>query len=103
MGRLGEAALGVDQMARRVGRTSDRVGELIAPESPLVLDLQKSVAEVGRTATSLRQATAGDSTIVRGTEQAMADVSRAARALRDLAEAIEQQPESLLRGRQVTP
>ena len=103
LGRLGEAAIGVDQMARRVGRTSERVGELMAPESPLVLDLQKSVAEVGRTATSLRQATSGDSTLVRGTEQAMSDVSRAARALRDLAESIEEQPESLLRGRQGNP
>ena len=102
LGRLGEAAVGVEQMARRVGRTSERVGELIAPESPLVLDLQRSVAEVGRTAASLRQASSGDSTLVRSTEQAMADVSRAARALRDLAESIEQQPESLLRGRQET-
>lgn len=103
LGRLGEAAVGVDQMARRVGRTTDRVGELIAPDSPLVTDLQNSVAEVGRTATSLRRAASGESPLVRGTEQAMADVSRAARALRDLAEALEQQPESLLRGRQVTP
>ena len=34
-----------------------------------------------------------------GADRALDDLSRAARALRDLAEALEQQPDALLRGR----
>ncbi len=97
--QLGQAAQGVDRQAERFGNASDRVGALLAPDSPLVLNLQRSADEVAKSAASLRQATAGDAPLVRNTERAMQDLSRAARALRDLAEALEQQPESLLRGR----
>lgn len=100
--RMGQAAQQVGGSAERVGRASDNVGALVAPDAPLVRNLQRAVDEVARSAMSLRQATAGDSTLMRGSERALADLSRAARALRDLAEAIEQQPESLLRGRKVS-
>ncbi len=92
--QVGQAAQGVD-------RATGRVDALLASDSPLVTNLQRSADAVARSADSLRQATAGDSTLVRGTERALHDLSGAARALRDLAEALEQQPESLLRGREV--
>jgi paraquat-inducible protein B len=84
-----------------LGKTSNQVSELLAPNAPLVTNLQRAADEVARTATALREATSGDSRLMTGADQALGDLSRAARALRDLAEALEQQPDSLLRGRRV--
>lgn len=100
--RVGQAANQVGGSADRLGRASDNVSALTAPDAPLVRNLQRAVEEVARSASSLRQATSGDSALMRGSERALDDLSRAARALRDLAEALEQQPESLLRGRKVS-
>lgn len=99
MQSLDAAGRGVNATADKLGLASDRAGALLAPDSKLVQSLQNTADELGRTAASLRQATSGDSTLVRGAENTLHDLSRAARALRDLAEQLEQQPESLLRGR----
>ncbi|MDG5976735.1 hypothetical protein H010_15814 [Hydrogenophaga taeniospiralis CCUG 15921] len=100
MDGVGEAARSVNQTAAGVGRTSDRVSDLLAPDAPLVSNLQRAADEVGRTAAALREATAGDSSLMVGADRALEDLSRAARALRDLAETLEQQPDALLRGRE---
>ena len=101
MDGLGQAAQSVNNTAEGLGKTSDQVSDLLAPNAPLVTNLQRAADEVARTATSLREATSGDSRLMTGADQALGDLSRAARALRDLAEALEQQPDSLLRGRRV--
>jgi len=98
---MGRAARSVDNNAGRIGVAGDRAAALLAPDSALLQNLQEAAAEVARSAQQLSQATAADSGLVRGSEQALQDLSRAARALRDLAEALEQKPESLLRGREV--
>ena len=98
-----QAARSVNETADGVGRTSDRVGNLLAPDAPLVQNLQRAADEVGRTAAALRAATSGDSTLMVGADRALEDLSRAARALRDLAETLQQQPDALLRGREVKP
>lgn len=92
--QVGRAAQGVD-------RSAGRVDALLAPDSPLLLDLQRSADEVAQSAVSLRQATAGDSALAQGSERALQDLSHAARALRELAEVLAQQPDALLRGREV--
>jgi paraquat-inducible protein B len=102
MDGMGQAAQSVDKTATGVGRTSDRVGEMLAPDAPLVKNLQRAADEVARTAASLRETTSSDSTLMLGADRALEDLSRASRALRDLAEALEQQPDALLRGRKVT-
>jgi paraquat-inducible protein B len=94
---------GLGQAAGSVNKTADQVGELLAPNAPLVQNLQRAAAEVARSAASLREATADDSSLRLGADRALDDLSRAARALRDLAETLEQQPDSLLRGRKVAP
>lgn len=98
---FGSAARSVDNTAGRLGTAGDRAAALLAPESVLLQSVQKAAGEVARSAQSLSQATADDSTLVRNSQQALQDLSRAARALRDLAEALEQQPEALVRGRGV--
>lgn len=92
----------VGRAAQDVGGSAQQVSALLAPDAPLVRNVQRAADEVARSAASLRQATAGDSALMRGSERALADLSRAARALRDLAEALEQQPDALLRGRKVS-
>jgi paraquat-inducible protein B len=99
---MGQAAQSVDKTATGVGRTSERVGEMLAPDAPLVKNLQRAADEVARTATALRETTSSDSRLMLGADRALEDLSRASRALRDLAEALEQQPDALLRGRKVT-
>ncbi|MDP1686236.1 MlaD family protein [Hydrogenophaga sp.] len=94
---------GLGQAAGSVNKTSNQVGELLAPNAPLVQNLQRAADEVGRSAASLREATADDSSLRLGADRALDDLSRAARALRDLAETLEQQPDAVLRGRKVTP
>ncbi|MDP3252633.1 MAG: MlaD family protein [Hydrogenophaga sp.] len=101
MDGMGQAAKSVNTTAEGLGKTSNQVSELLAPNAPLVTNLQRAADEVARTATALREATSGDSRLMTGADQALGDLSRAARALRDLAEALEQQPDSLLRGRRV--
>jgi paraquat-inducible protein B len=99
---MGQAAQSVDKTATGVGRTSERVGEMLAPDAPLVKNLQRAADEVARAATALRETTSSDSRLMLGADRALEDLSRASRALRDLAEALEQQPDALLRGRKVT-
>ena len=101
MDGMEKAAKSVNESAVGFGRTSARVSELLAPDAPLVQNLQRAANEVSRTAGALREATAGDSQLMVGADRALDDLSRAARALRDLAEALEQQPDALLRGRKV--
>ncbi|MGQ3003016.1 MAG: MlaD family protein [Hydrogenophaga sp.] len=101
MDGMEKAAKSVNESAVGFGRTSERVSDLLAPDAPLVQNLQRAANEVSRTAGALREATAGDSQLMVGADRALDDLSRAARALRDLAEALEQQPDALLRGRKV--
>ncbi|WP_066271533.1 MlaD family protein [Hydrogenophaga palleronii] len=103
MDGMSQAAQSVDRTAIGFGRTSERMGELLAPDAPLVQNLQRAADEVARTAGALRESTAGDSSLMLSADRALDDLSKAARALRDLAETLEQQPDALLRGRKVTP
>lgn len=112
--RVGSAAdrLGdrVTSAADRVGGASDRVGAaagraetLLSPGSPLHNSVQGAADELARTSAAVRNATAEDGASLQSVQRAMADVSRAARAMRELADQIEQQPQSLIRGREAPP
>lgn len=101
MDDMSKAAKSVDNTAVGFGRTSERVGDLLAPDAPLVTNLQRAADEVARSAVALREATSSDSRLAVNADRALTDLSRAARALRDLAETLEQQPDALLRGRKV--
>ncbi len=110
LAQTGRAADRVASAADRVTRAADTVGSAassaqlaLAAGSPLMASVQQAADELGRSAAALRAATADDSATVQGLQRALADVSRAARAVRELSDAIEQQPQSLLRGRPVTP
>ena len=105
--RVGAAAdrvgSGVDRAVDRVGRAADRAEQLLAPTSPLLTSVQQAADELGRSAAALRAATGDESAPLQSVQRAMVDVSRAARAVRELADSIEQQPQSLIRGKAGVP
>lgn len=101
--RVGTAAERVTRAADTVGTAASAAQEALAAGSPLLTSVQKAADELGRSAAALRAATADDSATVQGLQRALADVARAARAVRELSDAIEQQPQSLLRGRPASP
>jgi paraquat-inducible protein B len=103
---VGAAGVAVDKVggaAERVGTAAGRVDGLLAPNSPVLMQVQQAADELARTATALRQATAEDGPAAQNLERTLQDVSRASRAVRDLADLLERQPEALLRGRTHAP
>ena len=97
--RLGSAADGISDTARRLGSTADQVGALAAADSPLVQRVQQTADELARTATALRSQVSDDAPTLQNLNQTLRDVSRSARAMRELANLLERQPDALLRGR----
>jgi paraquat-inducible protein B len=97
--RLGSASDSVRGAAERFEQTSTRLSALLAPDAPLVRDLQRTADEMAQAAQSLRQASADDSALTRNAERALQDLSRASRTLRELAEVLQAHPEALIRGR----
>lgn len=102
-GRVGGAADRVSGAADRIGVAADRADVLLQPGSPLVISVQGAADELGRSARALREATGDESTTVQGLQRAVGDVARAARAVNELADQIERQPQSLIRGRVASP
>jgi paraquat-inducible protein B len=101
--RVGGAADRVTGAADRVGSAAVRAETLLTPGSPLLASVQQAADELGRSAAALRSATSDESASLQSVQRAMGDVSRAARAVRELADQIERQPQSLIRGRVATP
>jgi paraquat-inducible protein B len=97
--KAGGAVDKVGGAADRIGRTADRAGTMLAPDAPLVRDVQRAAAELAATAAALRQHTAEDSGLVHNADRTLRDLSRAARSVRELADMLERHPEALLRGR----
>jgi paraquat-inducible protein B len=89
----------VGSAADRVGTTADRVGEAVNANSPLVLELTRASVQVRQTAQTLQNLTSQESPTKVRLDQAMVEIGRTARALRLLAESLENQPESMLRGK----
>lgn len=101
--RVGSAADRLGQASDRVGAAAGQAEALLAPGSALYSSVRGAADELARTASALRAATAEDGASLQGVQRALADVSRAARAVRELADQIEQQPQSLIRGREASP
>lgn len=103
MNSVDRAGTRVSEAASSVGRGADRAAELLDPNGAVMKDLQQALDELRRASTSLRETADGDGPLMQQTERTMRDLSSAARALRQLANTLEAQPESLLRGRKPDP
>lgn len=92
--------------ADKLGATALRADALLAPDAALgqgLHSIRHAADELAKTAAALRGTAGDDAALVQGLERAASDVSRAARAVRELAEQLERQPESLIRGRPAAP
>ncbi len=83
----------------RVDEGASNVAKLTRADSPPILALTRASEELAATAKALRDTAGEDSAATVNLNTMMQETTAAARALRVLAEAIETQPESLLKGR----
>jgi paraquat-inducible protein B len=94
------AALADTQRAMgKVGDAADNVSALVDDNSPTVRAIHNAADELARSAAALRAQTAEGAPLIQNTNRALQDVARAARAVRELATLLDEQPQSLLRGR----
>jgi paraquat-inducible protein B len=99
MVEVGRAASQVGESAQRIGASVDSVASTLGPDAPLAKSLRTAAEELSLTAGALRQATANEAPLNQNLQRSLQDVAKAARALRELAETLDQQPESVLKGR----
>ncbi|HBI16505.1 MAG TPA: hypothetical protein DDY20_13535 [Desulfobulbaceae bacterium] len=99
LNELRRAIAAVQDAMGRVGRAAERVSEFTAPDSRMATSITRAGQELTAAALALQNLTDAQSPTVQNLDTATAEIARAARALRQLAETMEQQPESLLRGR----
>jgi paraquat-inducible protein B len=85
-------------MARLEG-AAGRFGELISADPNVLYNLSAASVELSRAAQSVSALTHEDSPTVQNVDATLKEMARAAQALRTLAETLEQQPESVLRGK----
>ncbi len=101
----------INAISQELTKTSSELNTLLitlntqAPAISLNLNntltqLQQSLAQFNDTAQTLDTTFAEDSPLVYQLNRTLKDVSRSANALRDLSDTLEEQPESLLRGKQ---
>lgn len=100
---VGSAVDRVGRAADRVSNTMQRVDGVADAARPALGSVQLAAAELARSAQALRQITTDDAGVLPQIERAAQDMARASRAVRDLADLLERQPESLLRGRNPNP
>lgn len=106
MERLGDAATRAGSASDKLGTASDKLGSasdaatgMLRDDAPVVRSVQQAADELARSAAALRQTTRDDGLLMQRVEQALQDVSRAARAVRELADELEQQPQSVITGK----
>jgi paraquat-inducible protein B len=102
----------INSLSQNLNRTSGELNKLLVTlnqQAPTLannvnmnlLELQKSLQQFNKTAQSLDNTFADDSPLIYQLNRTLKDVSRSANALRNLSDTLEQQPESLLRGKKI--
>lgn len=103
----------VSQLSKNLSDTSRTLNTLLASlnkQTPAVADelrasmlqLQKSLVELDKASNSVHQSFSEDAPLVNQLNDTLKEISRSAEAFRTLSETIDQQPEALLRGKQVS-
>lgn len=92
MDRMSRAAVTVDGAADRVSKTFN-------PDGPMVADLRRVANELARAASAVSDAAQDEAPLNQNLQRALKDIGQAARALRELADTLDKQPESVLKGR----
>lgn len=103
----------VSQLSKNLSDTSRTLNTLLASlnkQTPAVADelrasmlqLQRSLVELDKASNSVHQSFSEDAPLVNQLNDTLKEISRSAEAFRTLSETIDQQPEALLRGKQVS-
>lgn len=103
----------VSQLSKNLSDTSRTLNTLLASlnkQTPAVVDelrasmlqLQRSLVELDKASNSVHQSFSEDAPLVNQLNDTLKEISRSAEAFRTLSETIDQQPEALLRGKQVS-
>jgi paraquat-inducible protein B len=98
--QLGSAAA---QVQATTARTGGRLDTLADRAEPALANAARAADELAQSAQALRRATADDSLLMQNLDRSTEEVARAARALRQLAEMLEREPQSVIRGRPEVP
>lgn len=102
----------VSQLSKNLSDTSRTLNTLLVSlnkQTPVVADelrasmlqLQRSLVELDKASNSVHQSFSEDAPLVNQLNDTLKEISRSAQAFRTLSETIDQQPEALLRGKQV--
>ena len=89
----------VQSSMTKVGKAADRMDKLAAEDSRISRSITEAGTELAKAARVLQQLADEGSPAVQHFNLSLQEISRAARALRLLAESLDQQPESILRGK----
>lgn len=103
----------ISQLSKNLSDTSRTLNTLIVSlnkQTPTVaeelrasmLQLQRSLVELDKASNSVHQSFSEDAPLVNQLNDTLKEISRSAEAFRTLSETIDQQPEALLRGKQVS-
>lgn len=103
----------VSQLSKNLSDTSRTLNTLLVSlnkQTPAVADelrasmlqLQRSLVELDKASNSVHQSFSEDAPLVNQLNDTLKEISRSAEAFRTLSETIDQQPEALLRGKQVS-
>lgn len=96
-GELSQALVGIEGATRSLEATMGSVQRELVPSARQTLDETRSTIK------EVRGLLAQDAPLPQDLRAAMQDLSRAADAIRQLADTLDRQPESLLRGKRLTP
>jgi paraquat-inducible protein B len=102
----------INALSKNLTDTSNQLNKLLTTanqHAPIIagninmnlMQLQQSLQQFNQTAQSLDNTFSEDSPLVYQLNHTLKDVSRSANALRNLSDTLEQQPEALLRGKQI--
>ncbi|MDM4764996.1 MlaD family protein [Pelomonas sp. SE-A7] len=92
MEKMSKAAVTVDGAAEKVSRTFN-------PDGPMVRDLRRVADELAKAAAAVTSAAQDEAPLNQNLQRALKDIGQAARSLRELADTLDKQPESVLKGR----
>jgi paraquat-inducible protein B len=84
---------------KRMGTAADSVNALTDPEAPVLAELTRAAGELSNAARAVGALAGEESPQAVHLNAALQEMTKAARSLRILAETLEQQPQSLLRGK----
>lgn len=101
LSQLPEAIDAVQSAMDKVGRAADQVEKFTDADSSISSSISQAGKELAEAAQALQQLAGDDSQVIEQLTTSLHEISRAARALRTLAQSLEQQPESILRGKNI--